>query len=409
MKIHRPLADAVIKSLHLIFNENKYADKVIEKTLKQSPPTELGQPRDKQPSKWGARDRRFIAETIYDIVRWKDFYQEVSRSGESDYWKWFAVWILQHEFQYPDWTEFSTINVKQIRAGLSKDYSRRIKESIPLWMDELGIAELGSRWEKELHALNEQAQVVLRVNTLKISVKELAAKLLSDEIETDGLSEFPNALVLRKRQNIFQTIHFKEGLFEVMDAASQTIAPFLNVEPGHRVVDACAGAGGKTLHLSALMNNKGKVIALDTEAWKLDELSKRARRAGAFNIETRLADSGKVIKRLENSADRLLLDVPCSGLGVLKRNPDAKWKMSLDFIARVKELQENILNDYCMMVKVGGFMVYSTCSILPSENERQVEKFLVSHQNQFELMEEKRCWPSEGFDGFYMARMRRVN
>jgi len=394
MKIHRSLAEAVVHSLQLIFQENKYADRVIEKTLKQNP-------------RWGARDRRFIAETTYDIVRWKRFYQEVSQSSENDFWKWLAVWITQHEFQYPDWEEFDGINSKQIRSRLTTEYARKIRESIPDWMDELCGAELGDRWERELHALNEQAQVVLRANTLKISIKDLAGKLLEDETETDLITNFPDALILRKRQNIFQTQHFKDGLFEVMDAASQTIAPFLQAKAGMRVVDACAGGGGKTLQLAALMNNKGKIIALDTEQWKLDELSKRARRAGAFNIETRLIDSGKVIKRLENSADCLLLDVPCSGLGVLKRNPDAKWKLSPEFIDRVRELQQNILNDYFTMVKIGGEMVYSTCSILPSENETMVRQFLSSHQDQFELEEEKRCWPSDGFDGFYMARMRR--
>ena len=431
MKIHRPLAEAVIRTLHSIFQENKYADKVIEKTLKQNPAPGARQAR------WGARDRRFIAETTYDIVRWKRFYREVSGSQDNDYWTWLAVWIIQHEFQYPQWPEFDSIHLKQIRTRLLADYPRKIKESIPDWLDDLCGAELGGRWEKELHALNDQAHVVLRVNTLKISVKDLAALLKQDEIETDELPEFPNALVLRKRQNIFQTEHFKNGLFEVMDAASQSIARFLmgegtlstdgesvpvppsglsrvsregqGVVRGVRVIDACAGAGGKTLQLSALTHNKGKIIALDTEQWKLDELSKRARRAGAFNIETRMIDSGKVIKRLENSADRLLLDVPCSGLGVLKRNPDAKWKLSLEFIERVKELQQNILNDYCQMVKVGGLMVYSTCSILPSENEKQIGIFLSQHKNQFELEEEKRLWPSDGFDGFYMARMRRKN
>ncbi len=406
MKIHRPLAEAVVRSLQIIFQENKYADKVIEKTLKQN-------------IKWGARDRRFIAETTYDIVRWKRFYQEVSNTNDTDYWIWLGVWIVQHEFQYPDWEEFRTINVKKIRTQLLAEYPRKVKQSIPDWLDELGSTQLGVRWEKELKALNEQAHVVLRVNTLKISVHDLAAILLKDEIETEIRAEFPDALVLKKRQNIFHTEHFKNGLFEVMDAASQAIAPFLMAQTdlpiggrdvrsgGLRIIDACAGAGGKTLQLASLMKNKGKIIALDTEQWKLEELSKRARRAGAFNIETRMIDSGKVIKRLENSADRLLLDVPCSGLGVLKRNPDAKWKLSPGFIERVTELQQNILNDYCLMVRPGGLMIYSTCSILPSENEEQVRQFLSAQENQFELLEEKRCWPSEGFDGFYMARMKR--
>lgn len=142
---------------------------------------------------------------------------------------------------------------------------------------------------------------------------------------------------------------------------------------------------------------------MDTEAWKLDELKKRARRAGAMNIETRVIESSKTIKRLHDSADRLLLDVPCSGLGVLRRNPDAKWKLSLEYIAKVQEVQQKILSDYSSMLKKGGLMVYSTCSILPSENADQVQRFISNHSESFVLIEEKSVWPSEGFDGFYMA------
>jgi 16S rRNA (cytosine967-C5)-methyltransferase len=174
-----------------------------------------------------------------------------------------------------------------------------------------------------------------------------------------------------------------------------------------RVIDACAGAGGKSLHLAAIMKNKGRIIAMDVESHKLEELKKRARRAGVDNLETRLIESSKTIKRLENAADRLLLDVPCSGLGVLKRNPDAKWKLSPEFVSNVRELQQHILTDYSMMLKPGGIMVYSTCSILPSENGKQVEGFIQSNKDKFELMDEKTCWPSEGFDGFYMARIKK--
>ena len=215
---------------------------------------------------------------------------------------------------------------------------------------------------------------------------------------------YPDALILEERQNVFQLPEFKEGLFEVQDAGSQAISYFAKVKPGMRIIDACAGAGGKTLHLAALLEGRGRIIALDTEEWKLDELKKRARRGGVQTVETRVIDSSKVIKRLENSADLLLLDVPCSGIGVLRRNPDAKWKLSPEFVESVKTAQQDILTSYSSMVKPGGTMVYATCSILHSENEDQVKKFLET-KPPFELNEEKRIWPSEGFDGFYMARL----
>jgi 16S rRNA (cytosine967-C5)-methyltransferase len=286
--------------------------------------------------------------------------------------------------------------------------TRKVRESIPDWMDEMGEKELGDKWEKELEALNQEASVVLRVNTLKISRQGLQKQLEETEnIITQAPVEFPDALLLEERQNIFTRQQFKDGLFEVQDGGSQLIAPFLQVKPGMRVIDACAGAGGKTLHIAALMQNKGRIIALDTEEWKLEELKKRGRRAGVANVETRLIESSKTIKRLESSADRLLLDVPCSGVGVLKRNPDAKWKLTVEFMDRVKELQQHILTDYSTMLKSGGLMVYSTCSLFPSENENQVTAFLEKQKDKFELVEQKSVFPSEGFDGFYMALIKR--
>jgi 16S rRNA (cytosine967-C5)-methyltransferase len=396
MRIHRPTSEAVIQALGSIFAEKRYADKVIEKVLKQNP-------------KWGARDRRFIAETTYDIVRWYLLLKRITEAKGDDYWKLLAGWCILNDVDLPNWTEFEGISASKVKDEERKAKAiRKVRESIPDWLDELGEQELGKLWEKELQSLNEEAQVVLRVNTLKTTNKELHFALQDEEVETYPLDDFPDALVLDERQNVFGTQAFRDGLFEVQDAASQLIAPFLRIEPGMRVVDACAGAGGKTLHLAALMKNKGRIIAMDVEQWKLDELQKRGRRAGVSNMEIRFIESSKTIKRLENSADRLLLDVPCSGLGVLRRNPDAKWKLSLDFIQKVKDLQQHILNDYCLMLKPGGMMVYSTCSILSSENEKQVQHFLKDRGEQFELIEEKRSWPSDGFDGFYMALLKRI-
>lgn len=380
--------------MHQIFAEGRYADKVIEKVLKQN-------------SRWGSRDRRFIAETTYDIVRWYTLFRFISRAREGEYWKLVAAWCVLHEVSLPLWDEFKSINKEDFLNRYESAKSQRVlRESIPDWMDEVGLRELGDRWEKELASLNDEAQVVLRANTLKTSPRDLVEQLAEEDVDAQTIEGFDDAVVLSERQNVFSTSLFKEGFFEVQDAASQAIAPFLKPEPGLRIIDACAGAGGKTLHLAAMMKNKGRIIAMDVEQWKLDELSKRARRAGVSNLETRIIDSSKVVKRLENSADRLLLDVPCSGLGVLKRNPDAKWKLSHSFIDEVRTLQQHIINDYCTMIKPGGLMVYSTCSILPSENENQVRTFL-EQRNDFTLMEEKHLWPSDGFDGFYMALLKR--
>ncbi len=395
MKLYRNLCEAVVTCLDKIFIQNKYADKVIEKTLKENP-------------RWGARDRRFIAETTYDIVRWHRLFYSVANCKPTDFWKLLGVWCVWNQTGLPPWDEFRSIDAGRIESNYDElKGTRKIRESIPDWLDELGEKELGKKWDDEIHALNEEASVVLRVNTLKIKKSQLQAQLADQEIFTRSDKEFADALILEQRQNVFSLPEFKEGFFEVQDAGSQLIAPFLKVEPSHRVIDACAGGGGKTLHLSALMQNKGRIIAMDTEEWKLEELKKRARRAGAGNIETRVIESSKTIKRLENSADRLLLDVPCSGLGVLKRNPDAKWKLSIDFIEKVKAIQQKIISEYSLMVKPGGLMVYSTCSLLPSENEKQVAGFL-SDSKSFQLIEQETILPTHGFDGFFMALLKRT-
>lgn len=174
-----------------------------------------------------------------------------------------------------------------------------------------------------------------------------------------------------------------------------------------RILDACAGAGGKTLHLAALTQNKGQIIATDIYSSKLKELKRRARRAGAHNIETRLIDTTKVIKKLHGKMDRILIDAPCSGLGVLRRNPDAKWKLEPQFLETIQNTQQEILQSYSKVLKSGGKLVYATCSILPSENQDQVKIFLESEiGKEFELEEEKSLFAHlDGFDGFYMARL----
>ena len=391
MKLYRNLATAVVQGLEEILAGNRYADKVVEKILRQDP-------------RWGSRDRKFVAETIYDIIRWKRLFEV---SAGSDYWGLLAAWIVEQEINLPPWPEFQNCQPDAIRKKLNDTrLHRAVAQSIPDWMDEIGYHSLGDRWENELKSLNQPAPVTLRCNQLKLSVKQLAEKLHEEEIEVTFINDVPDALNLVRRANIFRTNAFKEGLFEVQDAGSQQIAPFCQAKAGMRIIDACAGAGGKTLHLAALTGNKGRIIALDTEEWKLQELKKRARRAGVSTIETRLITDNKIIKRLENQADILLLDVPCSGLGVLRRNPDAKWKLSPEVISKTILLQREILTQYQIMLKSGGLMVYATCSILPEENEQQVRWFLQQHQG-WTLQEEKHLFPSSGTDGFYMARLKK--
>jgi len=403
MKLHRNLVFATIDSLHLIFNEKKQADKVLKNTLK----------RDKR---WGSRDRSFIAETTYDIVRWKRLYAKAAEVKEpfdrQNLFRLFTVWATLKGIKLPNWKQFESTPTRKIKGRFDELSKIRIyRESIPDWMDEMGKKELGGRWDKEIHALNQMASVVLRVNTLKTSKEKVQKSLLDAGIETETLKGYPQALKLKERANVFVTDAFKNGWFEVQDASSQKVAQFLKPKPGSRVIDTCAGAGGKTLHLAALMENKGQVVALDIYENKLKELKRRARRNGAFNIETRSIDSTKVVKKLYNKGDKVLIDAPCSGLGVLKRNPDAKWKLQPEFIDTLRNTQKDLLDSYSRMVKPGGQLVYATCSILPSENDQQVQAFLKRDSGkEFKLVKEDKIFPSEsGFDGFYMALLQKKN
>ncbi len=402
MRLHRNLVFAVVDTLHSIFNDNKYADKEISKTLK----------RDKR---WGSRDRGFIAETTYDIVRWKRLYSNIaevkSPYSRPNLFRLFTVWATLKGIEIPDWPQFEATPTRRIKGRFDElSKIRKYRESIPDWLDNLGEKELGdSIWTKEIAALNQQAPVVLRVNTLKTSLKEAQFQLDEEGIATKSIKNHPSALELYERKDVFKTDSFKKGFFEVQDASSQRIAEALDVSPGMRVVDTCAGAGGKSLHLAALMENKGQIIALDIYANKLKELKRRAKRAGAHNIETRPIENSKVIKKLYNSADRVLIDAPCTGLGVLRRNPDAKWKLSEDFVAQIVKEQQEILQRYSQILKKDGLLVYATCSILPRENQDQVNIFLSSdHGQSFELLKDYKIMShTSGYDGFYLAVLKK--
>ncbi|MBU3826324.1 MAG: RsmB/NOP family class I SAM-dependent RNA methyltransferase [Candidatus Anaerobiospirillum merdipullorum] len=281
-----------------------------------------------------------------------------------------------------------------------------LNQGCPQWLNNLGQKELGAKWPTERAALCSEPKRYIRVNTLKTDRDTLASRLSDEGVVTRPVKGIPTALEITSSCALFRTQCFKEGLFEQQDAGSQRIAAFCEVAPHQRVIDACAGAGGKTLHLAALMQNKGQLIALDTAAWRLEELKKRARRAGVSNIEIRPVDSSKILKRLYDSADRVLIDAPCSGTGVLRRTPDSKWRDSTAYLKELQHTQAQILERDCNLVKVGGLLIYSTCSILPSENHNQIATFLAQHPD-FSLIDEVQMLPSEGTDGFYMAKLRR--
>jgi 16S rRNA (cytosine967-C5)-methyltransferase len=380
-----------------ILGKGDYADRAIEYGLNES-------------RHWNATEKSLFVNLTYEVVRWLRLLMEIDPCPIARGKYLYAIGVYMtlkgmhldpEDFPEPFDKEKITRRFNELSA------ERRIKESIPDWLDDMAGKELGEIWPPLLAALNQPAPIVLRTNTLKTTSSALALSLQNAGIQTITSPPAEHALMLEEFSNVFTLSLYHNGYFEVQDSGSQMIAPFVDAKPGMRVIDACAGSGGKTLHLAALMKNKGRIIALDTAIWKLDVLKQRALRAGVTIIETKPIETTKVIKRLAGTADRVLIDAPCSGLGVLRRNPDAKWKMTPVKVQKLIGEQREILISYCRMVKPGGLLVYATCSILPSENRRQVDNFLVSHP-EFTFVEDKTIGPDTcNCDGFYMAKMLR--
>jgi 16S rRNA (cytosine967-C5)-methyltransferase len=399
MRFHQNQITAIKATLDKIFKRGAKADDAVQRLLKSQ-------------KRWGSRDRRLVAGSIYDIVRYKRKYEAVAGdlAGGTDHASLFWVWAVEQGYTLPEWASVKDLDAEKVQEALSNVKPRTIKESIPDWLDELGVEELGvERWEKELNVLNQEADVILRVNTLLTHPERLQQWMKEEGVETEMIHGFPDALRLKKRRSVQHLKAFKIGHFEIQDANSQMIAPMVDPQEGDFIVDACAGAGGKSLHLAALLKDKGEILAMDIYPKKMYELQKRARRSRIEGIQTLLIDKNTDLSEYYGKADKVLIDAPCSGLGILRRNPDAKWKLSKKKIERYKVLQQEILQSYAPLVKAGGSLVYATCSILPSENGKQVRAFLSSEAGEgFELTEEYTLWPSvTGFDGFYVGQMLR--
>ncbi|MCB0350683.1 MAG: RsmB/NOP family class I SAM-dependent RNA methyltransferase, partial [Bdellovibrionales bacterium] len=380
------------------FEKGHHADRMIDKYMRVN-------------KNWKPDDRSFFAEAVYGIIRHRRYLEFIAESEKL--WLVIAAYLVTKKLK-PQVVrhEFKNSDAAKVKIRMNMQKPPAFEHSFPDWLYELGLKEFGTEWDALMQSLNNEPQIFLRTNTLKTSADKLIQSLKSDKIIVDKINNslyLPDCLYLKERKNVFATQAFKKGNFEMQDAGSQFIAPLLDVQIGQQVVDACAGSGGKSLHLAALMQNKGKILAMDIHRFKLQDLKERANRAGATILETQVIDSPKVIQQLENKFDRVLIDSPCSGMGTLRRNPDTKWKLKPEQISTVCALQKDILSRYSKMCKSGGLMVYATCSILKCENEEQVIWFLNTPAGKnWSLRSEHRIWPHiHGFDGFYAAVLKR--
>ncbi len=327
--------------------------------------------------------------------------------------------------------------------GLLRQYARLAEKEDPLQLPQETIGRLGTLhsfpdwivkvWTEQFGDLeteqlcrwmNQTPTIDIRINPLKTSLEEVKAAFQSVGVLSQPLIDIPQALRLMGRTGSIQKLPgFQEGWWTIQDASAQLVSHLLDPQPGEVIVDACAAPGGKTTHIAELMGDRGKIWACDRTASRLRKLQENVRRLGFKSIETITADS-RNLTQLENSADRVLLDVPCSGLGTLHRHADARWRQTPISVNELSQLQQELLFHVATLVKDGGVLVYATCTLHPQENENIIETFLAKNPNwkiEYSRLEElgTRYNKSQGYlkvlphennmDGFFMTCLRKSN
>jgi len=340
----------------------------------------------------GSHDRRELAETAYGVLRNLRLLQTIvarvkppaaAQSG----WL-FAAYKLHVEKNSPATiknfaltlsdAELASLAAQQVDEVAENNIGLRF--SFPDWLVTALQQQMGEgESAKLLESLNQPPPLTIRVNTIKTTREECLRELQQRGFECAPSKLSPDGIHLSKRANLFSLDLFQDGWFELQDEGSQIISLLVDPKPTWRIADVCAGGGGKTLHLAALMKNRGEIFAFDVVPRRLENLQKRARRSGVHNVRTQLLQENEIPEHLLGKMDAILIDAPCSGTGVLRRNPDAKWKISPEMVREMVEKQKNILRHYAPLLKSGGRLVYATCSLLAEENEKVVEAFLSEH------------------------------
>jgi 16S rRNA (cytosine967-C5)-methyltransferase len=300
-----------------------------------------------------------------------------------------------------------------------------VRLEIPDWLLPRLVARFGASLPAEMAALSQPAALDMRVNLLKGDREQARAALAAEGWEAEPTKLSPWGLRIDGRRPVTSGPAFQSGLIEIQDEGSQLVAAMVGARPGMRVVDWCAGAGGKTLALAGAMENRGQIVACDVSAPRLDGAVRRLRRAGVHNVERHLVEAGdKWLKRRAGTFDRVLVDAPCTGTGTWRRNPDARQRLKETDLAELLPKQASILDTAQSLVRKGGQLVYATCSLLEEENEAQVTSFLLRHAD-FAVVPLARAWPllqpppnsgeflsltpaRHGTDGFFTAVLERT-
>jgi 16S rRNA (cytosine967-C5)-methyltransferase len=342
----------------------------------------------------GSHDRRELAESVYGILRHLRLLQALIAKVKPDavsHPAWlFAAYKLHLEKVSPETLQTYSLPLlpTEIAALATSDFQTSdfglsnlgLRTSFPDWLVTALQRQMGDGETTHLlEALNQPPPLTLRVNALKATREDCLRELRQRGYDCTPAKFSPDGIHLAKRTNLFGLDLFREGWFELQDEGSQIISLLLDPKPNWRVADVCAGGGGKTLHLAALMKNRGEIFAFDVVPQRLENLRQRSRRCGIHNVRVQLLQPDEVPAHLLGQMDAILIDAPCSGTGVFRRNPDAKWKITPGMVQEMAAKQKQIINQYARLLKPGGRLVYATCSLLAEENEKMVQAFLAEH------------------------------
>ena len=333
----------------------------------------------------GSKDRQLIAQAAYGMSRWKSLLDFLIGKHPS----WEQRYALFRGFQPANYLMLNAIPL-HVRVSFPEELFFLIKE---------GYGE--DKAIELCQICNSEAPVTLRVNPLKTTREQLLARW-QNHFETIPCVYSSYGIQCKKRIPLTALPEFKEGFFEIQDEASQLVASLVKAEPGQQVIDYCSGAGGKTLAFAAFMENKGQIYLHDVRPQILEQAKKRLKRAGIQNAQF-LIEGHPALQKLRKKMDWVLADVPCSGSGTLRRNPDQKWKFSLALLNRLVGQQRMIFEKALSFLKQGGRIVYATCSLLPAENEKQIEHFLKTYDLALEGTPFFSLPTYGGMDGFFAA------
>ncbi|MFN5177727.1 RsmB/NOP family class I SAM-dependent RNA methyltransferase [Limnohabitans sp.] len=377
----------------------------------------------------GPRERATLAETAFAVLRKKLLFEQLARSGSGPRERRLAILGFHghRDFLLSALNEQEKQWLQACEQVTPEALMAPHRHNLPEWLAQSLNAQMGEEFQALADALQQPAPLDLRVNTQRAKRSEVLKALAREGITAESTPYSPWGLRLQDKPALQRSEAFVSGAVEVQDEGSQLLALLLDAHRGEMVVDFCAGAGGKTLALGAAMRNTGRLYAFDVSAHRLEALKPRLARSGLSNVHpAALAhERDERVKRLAGKIDRVLVDAPCSGLGTLRRNPDLKWRQSLQAVAELVVRQTAILHSAARLLKSGGRLLYATCSLLPEENEHVARAFSAAHPDfeplavAPELLRLKveagqdlctpdgqylRLWPNRhGTDGFFAA------